>query len=138
MSRASRVAGVGCGLLALLTMCVTSFACYAIAPAPARDAAHGFLADVRSSSWQSALQRTSADYQSHHDAARLEREVGRIPALAQHTSVTFMNATLEDDTAVLDGTLRTADAEVPIGVELREIEGYWYVEQLVVQGAPLE
>lgn len=138
MSRASRTAGLGCGFFSLLTMCGTSIACYAIAPAPARDAAHGFLSDVRASSWQSALQRTSAEFQSHHDAAALEREVKRIPPLALHTSVTFMNATLDDDTAVLDGTLRTPDGEVPIGVELREIEGYWYIEQLVVQGDPLE
>ncbi|MDQ3034611.1 MAG: hypothetical protein M3Y87_19535 [Myxococcota bacterium] len=119
-------------------MCATSVACYAIVPAPARDAAQGFLADVRDASWQSALQRTSAEYQSAHDAARLEAEVQRIPRLAQHTSATFVNATVDGETAVLDGTLSSPDGEVPVGVELREIDGYWYVEQLVVQGVPLE
>jgi uncharacterized protein YhdP len=138
MSRATRLAGLGCGLLSPLAMCATSITCYAIVPAPARDAAQGFLADVRGASWQSALQRTSAEYQSHHDAARLAREVERIPRLAQHTGATFMNATVEEESAVLDGTLSTPDGEVPVGVELREVDGYWYVEHLVVQGVPLE
>lgn len=138
MSRAARIAGVGCGALSLVTMCATSIACYAIVPAPARDAAQGFLADVRASSWQSALQRTSAEYQRGHDAARLQQEVQRLPHLAQHTSATFLNATIDGETAVLDGTLATPDGDVPVGVELSEIEGYWYVDQLVVQGVPLE
>lgn len=138
MSRATRFAGIGCGLLSFLGMCATSIACYAVAPMAPRDAAQGFLADVRAASWQSALQRTSSDFQSAHDAGRLERAVARLPRLARHTSATFWNATLEDDTALLDGALATPEGDVPIGVELRELEGYWYVEHVVVQGVPLE
>ncbi|AKF04858.1 hypothetical protein [Sandaracinus amylolyticus] len=138
MSRALRIAGVGCGLLAFVATCATSVACYAVLPAPARDAAQGFLADVRASQWQSAVQRTSAAYQRDHDAARLQREVERLPRLARHTDATFMNATLDGETAVLDGVLVTPDGEVPIAVELEHDAGYWYVDLVVVQGAPLE
>lgn len=138
MSRALRLAGLGCGFLALVGTCATSVACYAVVPAPARDAAQGFLADVRTSAWQSALQRTGAEYQREHDAAALERAVEALPRLARHTGATLWNASLDGDEAVLDGTLTTPDGEVPIALELEQTDGYWYVELVVVQGEALQ
>lgn len=138
MSRTLRWAGLGCGLVALLATCATSIACYAIVPAPARDAAQGFLADVRASAWQSALQRMGADYQRDHDAAALQRAVEALPRLARHTGATLWNASIDEDEAVLDGALETPDGEVPIAIELERVDGYWYVEMVVVQGATLQ
>lgn len=138
MSRASRYVGMGCGLFLLLGLCTTFVSCYACVPMPARDAAQGFLADVRGRDYASALQRTSAAYQRTHDAAALERSIARLPRLAGHTGATFWNASFEDARATLDGTIATPDGDVPIGVELIEADGYWYVDQVVVQGAPLE
>jgi hypothetical protein len=138
MSRPLRLAGIGCGLLALLATCATSFACYALLPTPPREAAQAFLADVRDGEWESALRRTDAEYQRTHDAASLEREVRRLERLAGHTSATFVNASLDGDQAVLDGSLDTPDGAVPIGVELERVDGYWYVALVAVQGAVLE
>jgi hypothetical protein len=49
-----------------------------------------------------------------------------------------MNAAFEDDRATLDGTIATGDGDIPIGVELVEADGYWYVDALAIQGVPLE
>lgn len=138
MSRAGRYLGMGCGLFLLLSICTTFFSCYVCVPIPARDAAQAFLADVRDDDWPSALQRTSADYQRGHDARRLEWAVSRLPDLERHTSATFWNASFEDERATLDGSVTTPDGEVPIGVEMVRSEGYWYVDQVVLRGVPLE
>lgn len=138
MSRAGRYLGMGCGLFLLLGLCTTFVSCYALVPMPARDAAQAFLTDVRGRDFASALQRTSAAYQSTHDAARLQQAVARLPRLDQHTGATFWNASFEDEGATLDGTLSTPDGEIPLGVELVQVDGYWYVDQIVVQGVPLE
>lgn len=138
MNRASRFAGIGCGLFLLIGICTTSLSCYVCVPMPARDAAQGFLSDIRSRAWPSALQRTSADYQTRHTEVSLQQAVSRAPRLEQHTGATFYNGTVDGETAVLDGTIDTPDGAVPIGVELVLYEGYWYVDQLVIQGVPLE
>jgi hypothetical protein len=144
MARAANIAGIGCGAVLLLGMCGASIATYVAIPARARDAAHGLLADVRASSWSSALQRTSPTYQRSHDARALEQAVRAMPRLAGHTGATFWNASFERegdppvDTAVLDGTIETPDGALPLAVELIDVEGYWYVEALVIEGRPLE
>ena len=138
MNRAGRYVGIGCGLFLLLGLCTTFVSCYVFVPMPARDAAQGFLGDVRGRDFASALQRTSAEYQSTHDAARLEQSVARLSHLSQHTGATFWNASFEDARATLDGTLATPDGDVPVGIELVETDGYWYVDQVVVRGVALE
>jgi hypothetical protein len=138
VNRAANFLGMGCAFFALCATCLASFSCYALLPTPARDAAQGFLADVRARDWPSALRRTSSDYQRAHDQYALQQAVSRIPRLDQHTGSVFYNATMESDGAQLDGTLSTPDGDIPIGVELVEVDGYWYVDHLVVQGVPLE
>ncbi len=138
MSRASRFLGIGCGVALLIGLCSTSLSCYVCVPMPARDAAQAFLEDIRQRDWAGAHQRTSAEYQSRHDAARLEQSVARIPRLDQHSGATFMNASFEDDRATLDGTMSTPDGEIPVAAELVQVDGYWYVDQVVVEGVPLE
>ena len=138
MARLSTTLGIGCGFLTLGGMCLTSFACQVIWPMAAEDAATGFLSDVRTASWSSALQRTSRGFQEHHDDAELASAVGRIPLLARHTAASISNATMGSDQALLDGTLDTPEGSVPVGVELVYAEGYWYVDHLVVRGVPLE
>ena len=39
---------------------------------------------------------------------------------------------------MLDGVLDTPDGEAPIAIELERVDGYWYVELVVVEGAPLQ
>ena len=61
-----------------------------------------------------------------------------MPSLAGHTAATLWNATVDGDEAVLDGVLDTPDGEAPIAIELERVDGYWYVELVVVEGAPLQ
>jgi hypothetical protein len=129
---------MGCGLAGLLGICLTSLAFYTVVPGAPRDAAHGFLADVRAENWSAALQRMGAAYQQTHAATALADSVKNIPALARHTSATFWTAAFEGDACVLDGTIEGPDGEFPIAVELRRVDGYWYVEHVVVQGVALE
>jgi len=138
VSRGARIVGIGCGLLALVAIGGGFLACTILAPMPAREAAQGFLADVRAANWSAALQRTSASYQREHDAASLARAVASVPSLMHHTSATFVNGSLDEDRANLDGFLSSPEGDAPIAVEAVRADGYWYVDALVVQGVPLE
>jgi len=79
-----------------------------------------------------------AAYQREHDAAALQRAVGALPLLARHTDATLWNASVDEDEAVLDGVLGTPEGDAPIAIELEQVDGYWYVELVVVQGATLQ
>ncbi len=137
MTRASSIAGAGCGLLALLSLCfVTGVVPYLRAGA-ARDAAHGFLEDLRGGAWQQALQRMGPGYQAAHDATRLANEVGRLPALHTHHGATFYSHDIDEGSITLDGLLHGDDGDTPVSVSLSQSGEYWYVDLLAVAGQPL-
>jgi hypothetical protein len=127
--------------LAFATFCGAGLSLSAILAvfSPETDAASGFLADVRRDDWDSALARTSRDYQSHHTSADLASHVGAIGALDGH-SLAFLTSAegVEENRARVEGSLYGSGGETPVAFELSEEGGYWYIDLVVVQGARLE
>lgn len=136
-----RALGIGCAFLAFGGLCVIGLSTRMIL-AQGDDAAaacSGFLGDVHSEDFASALQRMNADYQHDFDAAHLEHEVGEVEALDEHVSALLTSVeSREDDRATVEGSLYGTFGEVPVACELSEREGYWYIDLVVVDGQPLE
>lgn len=137
----TRLLGIGCGLLAFATFCGAGLSLSAILAvfSPETDAASGFLADVRRDDWDSALARTSRDYQSHHTSTDLASHVAEIGALDGH-SLAFLTSAegVDENRARVEGSLYGSGGETPVAFELSEEGGYWYIDLVVVRGARLE
>jgi len=131
--------GLGCGGLLLLGACCggIGYFIYAQTDEPAQ-AAHGFFADLRTGNHQQALQRMSGTYQSTHPLPTFQQNVQQIPALTQHTDVTFSNRSIQNQTAEVSGTLTTAEGSVPVTVSLSQVGEYWYIDTVMVQGQTLQ
>lgn len=137
----TRFFGIGCGLLAFATFCGAGLSLSAIMAvfSPETDAASGFLADVRRDDWESALARTSRDYQSHHTSSDLATHVAAIGALDGHNLAFLTSAEgVDDHRARVEGSLYGSGGETPVAFELSEEGGYWYIDLVVVRGVRLE
>lgn len=137
MRRVLPIGGVGCGLLCILGLCVITMGVPYVRASGAREAATGFLADLRSANWSSAFQRTGSGYQSGRDATRLQTGVQAISELATHTDVGFSAQDVEGDEVTLEGMLSGPEGSTPIAMELSRVNDYWYVDLVVVRGRPL-
>lgn len=109
---------------------------------PAANAVSGFLEDVRSDDYTSALRRMNATYQRDFDAARLERELNALPGLQEHVTSVLTAAESQDTVddharATVEGALYGSEGEIPVAFELTEDAGYWYIDLVVVDGRPL-
>lgn len=136
----TRVLGIGCGLLLFGGLCIVglSIPWLLASVSPATDAADGFLTNVRDRAYTDALARMSSDYQSTHSAAQLQTNVEAIDALEQHSFAMLTSDEEHDDGHVtVEGALWGEDGETPVAFELSEVNGYWYVDLVVVAGQPL-
>ena len=127
--------------MAFATFCGAGLSLSAILAvfSPETDAASGFLADVRRDDWDSALARTSRDYQNHHTAGDLALHVAEISALDGHSLAFLASAEgVDESRARVEGSLYGSAGETPVAFELSEEGGYWYIDLVVVQGARLE
>ncbi len=137
----TRILGIGCGFIAFGGFCLLglSITTFTTMMSPAADAAESFLADVRNDDWSSALARMSSSYQASHSASQLESRVGQIPQLADH-GFAFLTSheDHEDDHVTIEGSLYGPDGEAPVAFEISEVNGYWYVDLVAVEGTPLD
>lgn len=137
-----RALGVGCAFVAFGGLCVLGLSTrMLLAQADdATSACTGFLGDLRDDDYASALRRMDADYQSDFDTTHLQTEVARISALADHEGAVVTSVERHDeDRATVEGSLYgTSFGEAIVACELTEREGYWYIDLVVVDGAPLE
>jgi hypothetical protein len=141
-----RFLSIGCGLLGFSGFCLVGLsvsAILALFSAPT-DAASGFLGDVRADAWSTARSRMSADYQRDHTDGEVATNVSRIAELDTHA---FAMLTSYEDVEVdegaaprarVEGTLYGPDGEAPVAFELSQVDGYWYVDLVAVEGRRLE
>ncbi len=133
---------IGCGLVLLLGCCTfgaLGAVCWSMVGGP-HQYAHGFLKDVREGNYPAALQRMGSSYQASHDVPRFQQAVAALPALTQQTDATLasVNVDTAGNAARVEGTLTTPSGPVPISLVLSKAGDYWYVEQVVVGGQPLQ
>ena len=137
----ARILGIGCGFIAFGGFCLLGLSITAFSTmfSPAADAAESFLADVRHDDYVSALARMSSAYQANHSAADLQTHVETIHPLRDH-GLSFLTSheVHEDDRVTVEGSLFGPDGESPIAFELSEVNGYWYVDLVAVEGTPVE
>ena len=101
--------------------------------------AESFLSDVRNDDYTSALARMSSTYQADHSAAQLESRVAGIHSLADHNfSFLASHEDHEDDRVTVEGSVYGPDGEAPVAFEVSQVNGYWYVDLVAVEGRPLE
>jgi hypothetical protein len=137
----ARLFGIGCGLLAFGGFCLLGLSITAISTmfSPAADAAESFLADVRNDDYASALARMSSAYQASHSAAQLQQHVEAISPLSTHGFAWLTSHDAhEDDRVTVEGSVYGPDGEAPIAFEVSEVNGYWYVDLVAVEGRPVE
>ena len=137
-----RALGVGCGFVAFGGLCVLGLSTrMLLAQADdATSACTGFLGDLRDDDYASALRRMDADYQADFAATHLQSEVAEISSLRDHDYPVVSSVERHDeDGATVEGSLYgTSFGEAMFACELTEREGYWYIDLVVVDGAPLE
>ena len=137
----ARFLGIGCGFIAFGGFCLLGLSITAVTTmfSPAADAAESFLADVRNDDYTSALARMSSTYQADHSAAQLESRVAGIHSLADHNfSFLASHEDHEDDRVTVEGSVYGPDGEAPVAFEVSQVNGYWYVDLVAVEGRPLE
>lgn len=136
----TRILGIGCGFLLFGGLCIVGMSIpWMLARiSPATEAAEGFLADVQDDAWANALARMNADYQSHHTSSQLQTNVQGIPELANHSVAWLTSVETHDDGHVtVEGSLYGDGGESPIAFEVSEVNDYWYVDLVAVEGRPL-
>lgn len=139
-----KIVGITCAVITILGVCGVG-ACFAMGgaaiwgatDAPAK-AAHGFFQDLRTGNHQAALQRTNSHYQSTHDLAQFQTNVGAIAALTQQSDSSFSSRNISVGTANLGGTLTTPAGDVPVSVTLSQVGEFWYIDTVTVQGVLLQ
>lgn len=132
--------GAGCLVLLLSFACCGGVAYYGFDQmfAGPRRMANGFFLDLREGRLDAAYDRMGRTYQDTHDRDAFEVAVGQLPALTQHTAVSWSGIHVANDRARLSGALETASGPLPIEVELtRASNGHWYLDVVTVQGAAL-
>jgi hypothetical protein len=137
----ARFLGIGCGFIAFGGFCLLglSITAFLTMLSPAADAADSFLTDVRGEDYTSALARMSSAYQADHTSADLQRRVEQIPALHDHGFAFLTNHEEHTETHVtVEGSVYGPDGEAPIAFEVSQVNGYWYVDLVAVEGQPLE
>ncbi len=136
-----RALGVGCGVLVFLVLSLLGLSARLILAQAdaAASACAGFLRDVRAEDHASALRRMSPSYQRDFDPAHLRDAVSRLSPLAEHASALLSSVESHDDArASVEGTLFGRSGATPVACELTERDGYWYIDVVVVEGAPLD
>ncbi len=141
-NQTAKYIAIGCGAVLLLGCCTfgtLGAVCWSMVGGPHKYA-HGFLADVKQGNYPAALQRMGHAYQSSHDAASFEQAARALPALTEQTDATLASVNVDGSghAARVEGTLTTPAGDVPISMVLSQAGDYWYVEQVVVGGQPLQ
>jgi hypothetical protein len=141
-NQTAKYVAIGCGVVLLLGCCTfgtLGAVCWSMVGDPHKYA-HGFLNDVREGNHPAALQRMGGAYQATHDLARFQQALAALPALTQHTDATLTSVNVDGsgNAARVEGTLTTPAGAVPISMVLSKAGDYWYVEQVVVGGQPLQ
>jgi hypothetical protein len=137
----ARFLGIGCAFIAFGGFCLLglSITTFTTMLSPATDAAESFLADVHNDDYTSALARMSSAYQAGHSATDLQTRVEQIPSLADHRfAFLTTHEDHEDDRVTVEGSVYGPDGEAPIAFEVSQVNGYWYVDLVAVEGQPLE
>lgn len=138
--------GIGCGVAALLSICVVGgcFACgaasiggiVAATEAPATTS-HGFFSDVRTGNTSGAYGRMSSTYRATHAEADFAASVAAIPGLATNTDSTFSGRALNGSTATFTGLLTTPSGALPVVLTLHDEAGTWVIDTAIISGRPL-
>ncbi len=137
----ARLLGFGCGFIAFGGFCLLGLSITVLTTmlSPAADAAQSFLADVRADDYPSALARMSSSYQAGHNAAQLQSHVESIGPLHDHNFSFLTNhENHEGDRVTVEGSVYGPSGEAPIAFEVSEVNGYWYLDLVAVEGQPLE
>jgi len=130
--------GLGCLTIVLAAACCGGVAYYVVDQmfAGPRRMANGFFDDLRHDRLEDARSRMGRAYQDDHDLDAFEQAVIQVPALRQHTAVRWSGIQVNDPRAVLTGELDTESGPLPVQVSLsRASNGYWYIDEVTVQGA---
>lgn len=137
--------GIGCGIAAILGICVVGgcVACggaagagiFMAVQAPAEEA-KGLLRDVRADGWDAAYARMSESWRATHTVEQLHAAVDASAALSSHTDDTIDNRSVNGSHATMRGRLHTPQGDVPVDVELSQVGDHWYVDAVIVSGVP--
>jgi len=131
--------GVGCGVLALLTVCGGGSGIFLFFRAMGEPVAYarGFLDDIRERDWHDALQRMNAGYQNTHVEESFRQSAESLPALVQHTDATFTSHSSANSTAQVEGNLTTPSGPIAVAMTLTKHGDHWYIDTVNVAGQPL-
>jgi hypothetical protein len=139
-NKALKWVGIGCLVLFLFGACgigACVFIIKGMTDAPAGQA-HGFLADLRTGNYPTALQRMNGGYQSTHALEAFQQSVAAIPSLTQSTDATLDDRNVSGSGATMSGHLTTPSGDVPITITLSQAGEHWYIDSVVVQGQTLQ
>lgn len=102
-------------------------------------AAHSYLLDLRARPPRhgQALRRMVPSYQRAHGAATFQNAIEHARALTDHTADDLSDVELYGDRATVEGELVTPSGRTPVRFELLKVDGYWYIERVLLDGQPV-
>jgi hypothetical protein len=127
---------LGVALLGFIAMIGGIVAVVVKATAPARDAGHAFLADLRDRDYEEAWDQASPALQREIPKEDFQQAIEtQLPETAKMTDVTFNQTNITNNQACLSGSMDTSSGSVPIHMRLVKVGDAWRVE--AVAKAPI-
>lgn len=108
---------------------LTLYLGYKAFSAPA-DASQEWLELIREGNVDQAYDATSLEFQQVVTREDMTGFLAAYPVLANNTSATFSSFNIENDVAVVSGTIRGAGDESPVTVTLVRQDGEWKVVEI--------
>lgn len=121
--------GAGCGVLVLVTCCLSAGGLYYCKSSwdETEQVALTYLDTLRKGDVEAAYKQMTRGYRNTHDIAAFRAMLANNPPLTDHTAVKITQHFFQPDVVNLGGLLATPTGTVPFHVELENMHGRWSV-----------